>query len=98
MKTATASISRTIAVIVTLVLFLGAASTASAGDATRIVRSHHAGHAPVMIKDTGATNVPRPVADETPVNPELFKNSTPDKSSPTADSNRAPVKRTIRPR
>jgi hypothetical protein len=80
--------------MLSLVVLLGTASTVLAGDAKRIVRSRHPAQAQIFIRDTGATNTPRPVADETPINPELLKNSTPDNSTPAFDSNRVPVKRT----
>jgi hypothetical protein len=93
MKTATLQFYRAITAIVMVVAFLGTVSTATAGDARRIVRSRHTAQTQI-IRDTGAANTPRPVADETPINPELLKNSTPDNSAASSDANRAPVKRT----
>jgi hypothetical protein len=93
MKTATIQISRAIAAIVMLVVFLGTISTAIAGDAKRIVRSRHSEQTPIIIRDTGNSK-PRPVADETPVNPELLKHNTSGNSATNSDSNRPPLKRT----
>lgn len=94
MKSATRTIHQTVAAIVTLLVFMGSVSTVGAGEVKRFVRSRHTEQTQVVIIDTGSNNAPRPVADENPINPQHFKNTAPDNSTPSSDSNRAPVKRT----
>jgi hypothetical protein len=95
MKPSTMQFYRAIAAALSLVVLLGTASTVVAGDAKRIVRLRYVPQTQNTIRDTGANSTPRPVADETPINPELFKNNAPDNSTPSSDSNKAPVKRTM---
>lgn len=89
-------IGRAASVLIALVILLGTASSVLAGDGKRIVRSRHTAQTQIIIRDTGANSTPRPVADETPIDPKLLNNAS-GNDVPASDSNRPPLKRkTIR--
>jgi hypothetical protein len=91
MKTATPRLYRTVSLMIALVILLGSSTAVFAGEGKRVVRGRYAGQTlQTVIQDTGAGTTPRPVVDETPIDPEHFKNNP---ASQQADTGRPPVKR-----
>jgi hypothetical protein len=92
MKTATYKGFRTAWILLAGVLLMGNFSATVAGDGSRSFRARHAAaQTPVILRDTGASATPRPVVDETPIDPELLKSNPPPRRT---DTDRPPVKRT----
>lgn len=97
MKPGTAQFGRAASILIAVVILLGTAPSAQGGEGNRFSRTRHAGQTQIFIKDTGVNVAPRPVADETPVDPKQFNNASDGNFVPASYSNRPPEKRkTIR--
>jgi hypothetical protein len=85
MKTANGKTAPTIAMLLASMLLVSAIPS-SAGDGKRMVRVRNNQQTLIVKRDTGAQMVPRPVVDETPINPEIIRENGPQRER--ADNDR----------
>jgi len=101
MKTTFGKQNLTAAVAAALVVVLLTGTAALAGDGKRVIRTRNTTQTQVIIRDSrdsGATQTPRPVVDETPIRPKQISNTSAPQNTETETEKPSPKKPPLRRR